>query len=56
MAVFGCYRALASVEMYDNRTREWTSMAPLATARFSHSCVAIGTQLFVVGGYDNTKK
>ena len=28
-------------------------MAPLATARSYHSCTAIGTQLFVVGGHDS---
>ena len=39
--------------MYDSNTREWTSMPPLATARSHHSCTAIGTQLFVVGGQDS---
>ena len=39
--------------MYDSDTNEWTSMAPLATACSNHSCTAIGTQLFVVGGQDS---
>merc|ERR1712086_919697 len=47
---------LSSVEKYDSSTNEWTSMAPLATARSYHSCTAIGTQLFVVGGMDNNNK
>ena len=44
---------MASVEMYDSNTREWTSMPPLATARSEHSCTAMGSLLFVVGGYGN---
>merc|ERR1712086_855349 len=44
---------LASVEMYDSSTREWTSMPPLATARSEHSCTAMGSLLFVVGGADS---
>ena len=44
------------VEMYDSSTNEWTSMAPMATARADHSCTAIGSQLFVVGGVDSNRK
>ena len=36
--------------MFDSNTNEWTSMPPLATARSYHSCTAIGSLLFVVGG------
>jgi len=44
------HKPLALVAVFDSSTREWTSTAPLATARSNHSCTAIGTQLFVVGG------
>ena len=28
-------------------------MAPMSTARYSHSCTAIGSRIFVVGGRDS---
>ena len=48
----GCRNALASVEVYDPATGEWSAAAPMATARYSHSCAVLDGRLWVAGGVD----
>merc|ERR1712086_1234478 len=54
-------KTLDSVEVYDYCTGSWSTMPPMSTARHSHSCTstsctAIGSKIFVVGGYDRHGK
>merc|ERR1712086_201384 len=54
-------KALDSVEVYDSCTDLWSTLAPMSTARGGHSCTstsctAIGSKIFVLGGYDRHGK
>lgn len=46
---------LSSVEMYDPATNRWTPVAPMGTARSALAAVALGINLYALGGEDESK-
>jgi hypothetical protein len=44
-------RSLAEVSRYDPARGAWQELAPLAKARSSHAALAVGNQLYVIGGW-----
>jgi len=53
----GCHgnRPLASAEVYDPSTKQWTPMAPLNTSRTSAGIAVHDGKLWVIGGVDGPR-
>ncbi len=45
-------RSLDTFAVYDPQTAEWASLPPLPEARSSHEATFVGSELYVVGGWD----
>ena len=43
-------KPMASVEIYDPRTRTWTFAEPLEVAMFDHTATAMGNRILISGG------
>ena len=56
LVVMGGYNSddewLSSVEMWDSRTQQWSSFPSMRDARSDFAAVAVGSKVYVFGGYD----
>jgi N-acetylneuraminic acid mutarotase len=44
-------RILAIVEKYSPSTDTWSEVARMPNARYCHGCVAVGSSMYIIGGY-----
>ena len=47
-------RKLAIVEKYSPSTDTWSEEARMPSARMCHGCVAVGSSMYIIGGYANS--
>ena len=45
----------AFFEILDTISQTWSTGPPLAPPRCGHSCVVVGSLLYVIGGYDDER-